>query len=139
MVWSLQNSPAGHTATTPQNARLVSAAHQFEASLMAEVMKPLQEDSLFSEDKDGDSSSLGGGSGNALTGFASEALGRCLSEHGGFGIARQILSRLGDQEHSSPASDLAFQAPVGNSSQSGHSITKVSGEYADVVIGGSDR
>jgi Rod binding domain-containing protein len=105
MVWSLENSAVGHTATTPQNARLVSAAHQFEASLMAEVMKPLQEDdSLFSETKDRDSSSLGGGSGNALTGFASEALGRCLSEHGGFGIARQILSRLGDQDHPSAAS-----------------------------------
>lgn len=104
MEWSLQSSAAGHTAATPQNPRLVSAAHQFEASLMAEVMKPLQEDSLFSEDSDGQSNAVGGGSGNALSGFASESLGRSLSEHGGFGIARQILSRLGGQDRPSSAS-----------------------------------
>ena len=70
MVWSLQTARRPDTrATTPQNARLVSAAHQFEASLMAEVMKPLQEDSLFSEDKDGIPVHWAAAAVYALTGF----------------------------------------------------------------------
>ena len=32
-----------------QNPRLASAAHEFEASLMKEFLKPLQHDSLFAD------------------------------------------------------------------------------------------
>jgi Rod binding domain-containing protein len=73
-----QSMPA---ATDP---KLERAAHEFEASLMAELLKPLQ--------ADGDGS--GTGSGGALQGFASESLARAISEQGGFGIADRILRQL---------------------------------------------
>ena len=74
---------------TPQ-PRLVRAAHEFEAQMMKELLKPLTSgDSLTG---DGDSSSAG--STGALGEYASEALGRALSDQGGFGIANRIVKEL---------------------------------------------
>ncbi|HEX3437206.1 MAG TPA: hypothetical protein VHT24_10610 [Pseudacidobacterium sp.] len=83
------------------NPKLESAAHEFEASLMKEFLKPLQEDSLFSDDSDGNGDSSAGSS-DALMGFGAEAMAKGISEHGGFGIARQILAHF--QESGKPAS-----------------------------------
>ncbi len=84
----LQNTSAATGQT--RNPRLERSAHEFEASLMAELLKPLQErDGLTGED-----SGEGGGSGDALAGFASESLARAISERGGFGIADRILHQL---------------------------------------------
>jgi Rod binding domain-containing protein len=70
--------------------RLVRAAHEFEAQMMNELMKPLTHgSSLTGEDDDSDS-----GSGGALGEFATEAMGKALSEHGGFGIASSIIKDL---------------------------------------------
>lgn len=82
---------AGSSAAAAREAKMVTAAHQFEASLMQELLRPLQQDSLFGEDgaAGGD-----GGQGGALMDFASEALGRAISEHGGLGIARKVLQHL---------------------------------------------
>ncbi len=67
--------------------RLVLAAHEFEAEIMKELLKPMTAgDALTGED--------GSGSGGALTEYASEALGRALSEQGGFGIADRIVQDL---------------------------------------------
>jgi Rod binding domain-containing protein len=94
------------TATQP-NPRLVSAAHEFEASLMKEFLKPLQHDSLFSEDSaQGDDDS--GGSHSALMDFGSEAMAKAISERGGFGIARKILN---DLQVSGDHSQAVKQAP----------------------------
>ncbi len=85
---TVQNTsvPTGH-----KDPRLERSAHEFEASLMAELLKPLQEgDGLTGED----SSESGGGSGGALAGFASQSLARAISERGGFGIADRILHQL---------------------------------------------
>lgn len=94
MDWNVTQMTPTPVQETAQNARMVKAAHQFEASMMDELMKPLMENSLFDDD---DSSTLvgqGSGSGNALMGFASESFAGSLSEHGGLGIARQIISHL---------------------------------------------
>ncbi|HEY1901625.1 MAG TPA: hypothetical protein VGG56_04290 [Terracidiphilus sp.] len=93
---------AGPAATSGQTTseqapqpRLVRAAHEFEAQMMKELMKPLnQGSSLDGTDEDGDEDS---GSGGALGEFASETLGRALSEHGGFGIASSIVKQLSPQ------------------------------------------
>jgi Rod binding domain-containing protein len=80
---------AGENTPPP---RLVRAAHEFEAQMMKELMKPLNHgNSLTGIDGDGDDDA---GSGSALGEFASEALGRALSEHGGFGIASAIVKQL---------------------------------------------
>jgi Rod binding domain-containing protein len=79
------------SATQTKDPKLARSAHEFEASLMAELLKPLQEgDGLTGEDSDGG----GAGSGGALAGFASESLARAISERGGFGIADRILHQL---------------------------------------------
>lgn len=79
--------------------RLVRAAQEFEAQMMKELLKPMTStDGLTGEDED-----AGSGSGGALGEFASEALGRALSERGGFGIATSIvqhLSHSGNDSHS---------------------------------------
>lgn len=96
MVSSVPNVGTGSsvatTSVTPQ-PRLVHAAHEFEASMMSELLKPLQHDPLFSEDGSDENS----GSQSALADFASEALGKALSEHGGFGIAKRILDQIGSK------------------------------------------
>lgn len=85
------SSQSASGATPAKDPRLERCAHQFEASLMAELLKPLQEgDGLTGEDSD----SGGSGSGGALSGFASESLAGAISERGGFGIADRILHQL---------------------------------------------
>lgn len=75
-------SPSHPAPTGP--TRLAHSAHEFEASLMAELLKPLQ--SGMSDTADG--------SEGALAGFASESLAKAISERGGFGIADRILHQL---------------------------------------------
>jgi len=87
-----QRAPVGVGAipanpTPAPSPKLVNAAHEFEASMMKELMGPLTsgQDSL-----DGDPE----GSDSALTSFAGEAMAKAISEHGGFGIATKILHQL---------------------------------------------
>ncbi|MGA2047133.1 MAG: hypothetical protein ABSG96_05545 [Terracidiphilus sp.] len=90
-------------AATPQ-PRLVRAAHEFEAQMMKELIKPLNRgNSLTGADADADNDS---GSSGAFGEFASEALGRALSDRGGFGIAAGIVKQL------TPASNQNGTIPV---------------------------
>jgi Rod binding domain-containing protein len=82
---NLPGPPAG----SPQ-PRLAKAAHEFEAQMMNELLKPL----TASDGLTGDEDDAGLGSAGALGAFASEALGRALSEHGGLGIADSIVHSL---------------------------------------------
>lgn len=93
MISSVSNldTTAVATGTAVKNPKLEQAAHDFESMMMSELLKPLQHDSLFSENGDDDSAS---GSGNALSQFASESLGRALSAHGGLGIGKKVLDQL---------------------------------------------
>jgi Rod binding domain-containing protein len=78
------------SATVTPQPRLVRAAHEFEAQMMQELLKPLTSENGLG----GDENDTASGSGGALGAFASEALGRGLSEHGGFGIANSIVRQL---------------------------------------------
>ncbi len=69
--------------------RLVHAAHEFEAQMMQELLKPMTAGNGL-DGEDGAAT----GSGAALGEFASEALGKALSERGGFGIATGIVREL---------------------------------------------
>jgi len=72
--------------------------------MMKELLEPLNHStSLLGADGDDDSGDSSGSTG-ALGEFASEALGKALSEGGGFGIATSIvkqLSKTGDPGKSS--------------------------------------
>jgi flagellar protein FlgJ len=86
----LASQSASGTPVQARNPKLERSAHEFEASLMAELLKPLQGgDGLTGEDSDN-----GAGSEGVLSGFASESLARAISERGGFGIADRILHQL---------------------------------------------
>ena len=65
--------------------------------MMKELLKPMSEgNSIMGEDQDSGTDS---GSGGALGEFASEALGRALSDQGGFGIASKIVQDLSKTEN----------------------------------------
>lgn len=80
-------SAHGLSAAVPQ-PRLAQAAHEFEAQLMKELLKPMTAGAT----EDGDESDAG--SGGVLADFATEALGQALSRQGGLGIATNILHSL---------------------------------------------
>jgi Rod binding domain-containing protein len=95
------DSTASGPAPSP---RLVHAAHEFEAQMMKELMQPLNRGSALTgtgDDADDDS-----GTGGALGEFASEALGRALSEQGGFGIATSIVRQLTNPGHHTNAAGV---------------------------------
>ena len=80
--------------------RLNQAAHEFEGQMLKELLKPMTE-----------SNGLTGNDGNDYLGtndgvlgeFASEALGRALSQKGGFGIADKIVAQLAHSDTQDPA------------------------------------
>ena len=78
---------AAGTQATPQ-PRLVHAAHEFEAQMMKELLKPLAQSSgLTGDDSDA-------GSAGALGEFATESLAQAMSQQGGLGIATQLIHSL---------------------------------------------
>ncbi len=84
----------GHAARLPR-PRLEEAAHEFEAQMMKELLKPMTDGAtLGAEDS---------GSGGTMTDFATEVLGQCLSRAGGFGIATTVLHGL-SQDGTTPQS-----------------------------------
>ena len=85
----LETLAAGNQSAPPP-PRLVRAAHEFEAQLMKELLKPM----TASDGLTGDEGGSGGEGGGVLGEFAAESLGRGLSEHGGLGIANSILRDL---------------------------------------------
>lgn len=81
--------------------------------MMKELLKPMTaSDGLTGEDSDS-----GSGSGGAMGEFASESLGRALSEAGGLGIATSILHSL---SHSGKTSQC--EPAIGNQ----HKVTTIS-------------
>jgi Rod binding domain-containing protein len=91
---------AAGASSTPL-PRVAKAAHEFEGQMMKELLKPMTAGSSLLGDED----DSGAGSSGALGEFASEALGRALSDGGGFGIANKILqdlSHFGNQKATIP-------------------------------------
>ena len=74
--------------------RLAPAAHEFEASLMKEFLKPLEKDPLFGN---------GTGQAGTLMSFGTEALAQAISERGGFGIADKIIAHFEKQAETTKA------------------------------------
>jgi Rod binding domain-containing protein len=86
----------GNQGNAVPSSKLVHAAHEFEAQMMKELLKPMTNSDPLTGDDEGADGVLdsGAGSGGTLGEFASESLGKALSEHGGFGIANRIVSQL---------------------------------------------
>ena len=92
------------TAATPAMPppRLVRAAHEFEAQLMKELLRPMTESGSLTGDDDGD----GRGGAGTLSEFASESLAGALSASGGFGIANRIFGEVSHSGNSSKDSPV---------------------------------
>jgi flagellar protein FlgJ len=73
-----------------RQAKLVDAAQQFEATMLQELLKPMQhgQNSWGGELKSDDSAS------DTISNFGSEAVAKAISKGGGFGIAKQIISKV---------------------------------------------
>lgn len=69
--------------------RLANAAREFEGQMMKELLEPMTK-GLAADNDDGTIL----GCGEVLTDFASEALGRALSDRGGIGIAKEVVKSL---------------------------------------------
>ncbi|MGF7182878.1 hypothetical protein [Tunturiibacter psychrotolerans] len=82
------------TAEAQRQAKLVDAAQQFEATMLQELLKPMQhgQSSWGDEEKSEDSAS------DTISGFGTEAIAKAISKSGGFGIARRVVEQV-TQEH----------------------------------------
>ena len=109
-------SSAGST-TVPQ-PRLLKAAHEFEAQMMKELMKPMTQGATLTGA--GDDQGEDSGSGGALGEFASEALAQALSAQGGIGMANRIvhdLSHAGNRNGTVPVTGILRADTVIKSSE----------------------
>jgi peptidoglycan hydrolase FlgJ len=91
-----------------KNAKLVDAAHQFEGMMLQEMLKPMQggQDSWGGDVKsDEDSAS------DTISSFGSEALAKSISQKGGFGIAKKVISQV-EQQHQRNSEKKTFSTKV---------------------------
>jgi peptidoglycan hydrolase FlgJ len=132
------NSRSGPAAAhdAQLDPKLVAAAHQFEASLMAELLKPLNSGESFGGDDDAgaaggalsDLTSSADGSGGALMSFGSEALAKAISEKGGLGIARRVLDNF-EAAKTARDADTGVVRESGRPLQAGAEIPKGIRDY----------
>ena len=73
--------------------RLKPAAQEFEASLMQELLKPMEKDPLFS-DRGGDGLMAGEAGMSAWGSLGTQSLAKALARDGGFGIAKKIMTEV---------------------------------------------
>ncbi len=83
--------------------RLKPAAHAFEASLIQELLKPMQQDPLFSDSSGesgggGLSSGMADGGMDTMSSLSAQALARAISDRGGLGIAAEVLKDVQAQK-----------------------------------------
>ncbi len=71
-----------------QDRKLAAGAHEFEAMLLGEMLKPLKFGDESSEEE-GD-----GGAAGTIRGMGTEAMAKAISAGGGLGIAREILHQV---------------------------------------------
>jgi flagellar protein FlgJ len=90
IVTDITSQPA-NAAEVQKQAKLVDAAQQFEATMLQELLKPMQhgQSSWGGEEKSDDTAS------DTISSFGTEAIAKAISKGGGFGIAKQIVSKIG--------------------------------------------
>jgi|SRR5215469_5863357 len=73
-----------------KQAKLIDAAQQFEAMMLQELLKPLRhgQSSWGGEEKGDDPAA------DTISSFGTEAIANAISKGGGFGIAKQIVSKV---------------------------------------------
>jgi flagellar protein FlgJ len=77
-----------------KQAKLVDSAQQFEATMLQELLKPMQhgQSSWGDEEKSEDSAS------DTISSFGTEAIAKAISKGGGFGIARRVVEQITQEQ-----------------------------------------
>ncbi|MHB1022541.1 MAG: hypothetical protein ACYC46_06280 [Acidobacteriaceae bacterium] len=97
------------------DAKLEKAAHEFEASMMQELLKPMRaKDPLFSAD----SSMAGGGddsgdSAGVMADYGTQVMAEAISQSGGLGIAKQVITQVERDESLRASAGKAGASPSG--------------------------
>lgn len=123
--------------------RLAPAAHEFEASLMQELLKPMEHDPLFS-------SGGGGGlmSGDAGVGtwssLGAQSLAKAISDAGGLGIATKMISEVeaeakATQTRKAEGAGTLAGISAGSLSGSGADRRRLGGDGCESRLRGGDR
>ena len=85
-------------AQRQKQAKLVDAAQQFEATMLQELLKPMQhgQSSWGEEVKDDDSAY------DTMSGLGTESIAKAISKAGGLGIAKSVVAQIAreDEPHS---------------------------------------
>jgi len=83
-------SPQATGIDTQKQAKLADAAQQFEATMLQEMLKPMQhgQDSWGGEVKSDDSAT------DTISSFGTESVAKAISKAGGFGLAKQIIAKV---------------------------------------------
>jgi flagellar protein FlgJ len=78
------------TVDVQKQAKLVDAAQQFEATMLQELLKPMQhgQDSWGGDEKSDDTTF------DTMSSFGTETMAKAISKGGGFGIARKVVSQI---------------------------------------------
>jgi flagellar protein FlgJ len=78
---------------TQKQAKLGDAAQEFEATMLQELLKPMQhgQDSWGGDEKSDDTTF------DTMSSFGAETMAKAISRGGGFGIARQVISQITSQ------------------------------------------
>jgi Rod binding domain-containing protein len=89
----------GETAdpVTP-SPRLEKASHEFEASMLQQLLKPMEKETGMFQDGDDDDEDGGADSNSSLREFGTEVMARAISERGGLGISKMVLAKLAPVE-----------------------------------------
>jgi Rod binding domain-containing protein len=86
-----------------KQAKLVDAAQQFEAAMLQELLKPMQhgQGNWGAEEKSDDTAS------DTISSFGTEAIAKAISKGGGFGIAKQIVSKVTLEHQRNPEKTIS--------------------------------
>jgi flagellar protein FlgJ len=82
------------TIQTAKAAKLADAAQEFEASMLQELLKPMQSGQNSWGGQDSDQDSGQDQSFDTIRSFGTEAVAKAISKGGGFGIAKQVISQI---------------------------------------------
>ena len=84
---SSQTSPA-------QQSKLVAGAHEFEAMLLQQMLKPLQFGEAAGADSETDTDGNSGGANDTIRSLSVDAVSKAIAQAGGLGIAKQVIQQV---------------------------------------------
>lgn len=113
-IADLNLNPVNQKIST-HNTKLEKAAHEFEASLMQELLKPMKaKDPLFSDGSNStDGTDSSGDSASVMVDYSTQVMSEAISQKGGLGIARQVIAQVERDQALREAAGKVKMSPSG--------------------------